>query len=140
MAHNTVRSGYAELVERLNRAPQGAPPSELLNRILALLMDEREAGLLALLPIKPFTAGKAARVWKMPEAEARKILENLAGRALLVDVERRGESVYALPPPMARHLELSRRHLPKRDSTRSATCSPKPRKVVHFPPIKEQMG
>ena len=56
MAHRTVKSGYDQLVTRLNRAPQGAPPSELLNRILAMLMNEREAGLLALLPIKPFTA------------------------------------------------------------------------------------
>jgi ferredoxin len=107
MAHRTVKSGYADLVERLNRAPQGAPPSELLNRILAMLMDEREAGLLALLPIKPFTARQAAKVWKMPAPEARAVLETLAGRALLVDVERRGESVYALPPPMAGFFEFS---------------------------------
>jgi len=107
MAHRTVKSGYDELVGRLNRAPQGAPPSDLLNRILALMMDEKEAGLLALLPIKPFTAAKAARIWKVPEVEARNVLEKLAGRALLVDVERRGESHYALPPPMAGFFEFS---------------------------------
>jgi ferredoxin len=107
MAHRTVKSGYDELVDRLNRAPQGAPPSELLNRILAMMMDEKEAGLLALLPIKPFTAAKAARIWKVPEAEARNVLERLAGRALLVDIERRGKSVYALPPPMAGFFEFS---------------------------------
>ena len=107
MAHRTVKSGYDQLVTRLNRAPQGAPPSELLNRILAMLMNEREAGLLALLPIKPFTAEKAARYWKMPLAEAQAILEELAGRALLVDIERRGRSVYVLPPPMAGFFEFS---------------------------------
>jgi len=107
MAHRTVKTGYDELVTRLNRAPQGAPPSELLNRILAMLMDEKEAGLLALLPIKPFTADTAARVWKVSPAEAQGILEKLARRALLVDVERRGESVYALPPPMAGFFEFS---------------------------------
>ncbi len=107
MAHRTVKSGYAELVDRLNRAPQGAPPSQLLNRILAMLMNEREAGLLALLPIKPFTAHKAARIWKMSETEAQNILETLAGRALLVDVERHGRSIYTLPPPMAGFFEFS---------------------------------
>ncbi|MCB1183899.1 4Fe-4S dicluster domain-containing protein [bacterium] len=107
MAHRTVKSGYADLVARLNRAPQGAPPSQLLNRILAMLMSEREAGLLALLPIKPFTARRAARIWKLPEAETRTILERLAGRALLVDVERHGRSVYTLPPPMAGFFEFS---------------------------------
>ncbi len=107
MAHRTVKSGYAQLVERLNRAPQGAPPSKLLNRILALLMNEQEAGLLALLPIKPFTARKAARIWKLSEAQAERVCRELAGRALLVDIERRGRSIYVLPPPMAGFFEFS---------------------------------
>ena len=34
MAHRTVRSGYESLVERINRFPQGAPPSDLLFAIL----------------------------------------------------------------------------------------------------------
>ena len=62
MAHRTLKSGYDQLVERLNEFPQGAPPSRLLNQILALLMNEQEASLLSLLPIKPFTAAKAAKV------------------------------------------------------------------------------
>ena len=107
MAHRTVKSGYAQLVDRLNRAPQGAPPSRTLFRILSLLMGEREAGLLALLPIKPFTARKAARIWKLSEAEAERVCHGLAARALLVDVERRGRSVYTLPPPMAGFFEFS---------------------------------
>ena len=95
------------MVDRLNRFPQGAPPSKLLNRILAMLMNDREASLLSLLPIKPFTAEKAARVWKLPPVRAQAILEELAERALLVDVERNGVSVYALPPPMAGFFEFS---------------------------------
>ena len=43
MAHLAARSGYREFVERLNRFPQGAPPSELLSAILALLFTPREA-------------------------------------------------------------------------------------------------
>ena len=30
MAHHTLKSGYAELTERLNLFPQGATPSPLL--------------------------------------------------------------------------------------------------------------
>ena len=37
MAHHTVRSGYEALVERLNRLPQGAPPSDTLYATLKLL-------------------------------------------------------------------------------------------------------
>jgi len=107
MAHHTVKNGYSELVARLNKVPQGAPASELLNKILAMLMNEKEAGLVALLPIKPFTAEVAAKAWKMPLVDARLILDELASRALLVDVERRGRSVYTLPPPMAGFFEFS---------------------------------
>jgi hypothetical protein len=40
MAHTTLKSGHASLVDRLNRFPQGAPPSEVLFRILAMLFSE----------------------------------------------------------------------------------------------------
>ncbi|UCG38826.1 MAG: 4Fe-4S dicluster domain-containing protein [bacterium] len=107
MAHLTPRSAYGRLAERINRFPQGAPPTELLFRILEMLFSEREAGLVALLPIKPFTAGKAAAVWKTDEAQARKTLEELAGRGILLDMEVRGKTYYVLPPPMAGFFEFS---------------------------------
>ena len=108
MAHRTLkRSSYDSMIDRLNRFPQGAPPSETLYRILSILVSEREASLIALLPIKPFRAGEAARRWKLSEAEARKTLDELAGRAVLIDVENNGESIYTLPPPMAGFFEFS---------------------------------
>ncbi len=107
MGHIHLNSGYRRLTERLNRFPQGAPPSELLFKILNLLLSEREAVLISRLPIRPFTAEKAARAWRMDSADARKVLADLSGRALLVDIDRNGESVYALPPPMAGFFEFS---------------------------------
>jgi len=107
VAHHTVRTGYQELVERLNRFPQGAPPSELLFRILGMLFSEREAALVARLPIKPFSAEQAARAWKMPVAEAQPVLDELAGRAILLDVEADSRRSYVLPPPMAGFFEFS---------------------------------
>jgi ferredoxin len=108
VAHATARSGYRDLVERLNRLPQGAPPSDLLYRILALLFTEREAGLVALLPVKPFTLAAAARAWKTTPDEARKTLDALASRALLLDAVRDdGETRWVLPPPMAGFFEFS---------------------------------
>ncbi|MCX6237474.1 MAG: 4Fe-4S dicluster domain-containing protein [Bacteroidia bacterium] len=107
MAHHTLKTSYSDLVNRLNRFPQGAPPSELLTKILKVLFSEQEAQLVSLLPIKPFTAEKASRIWKMNLNTTRKILEALAGRALLVDIEQNGEQEYALPPPMAGFFEFS---------------------------------
>jgi formate hydrogenlyase subunit 6/NADH:ubiquinone oxidoreductase subunit I len=107
MAHVTTKAAHRRLAERLNRFPQGAPPSELLYQILALLFSEREAGLVARLPIKPFTAATAARTWKTSEADARRVLEGLASRAVLVDMEGPDGTVYVLPPPMAGFFEFS---------------------------------
>jgi ferredoxin len=107
MAHHTVRDAYQRLTDRLNRFPQGAPPSKLLHGILSLLFTEREADLVALLPIKPFTAETASRVWKLPLAETRRTLDILADRAILLDIDHHGETEYVLPPPMAGFFEFS---------------------------------
>jgi ferredoxin len=107
MAHLTFKSGYRQLADRLNRFPQGAPATERLFQILALLFNEREAQLVSQLPVKPFTAKKAAQIWKMSETEARWVLEELASRAILLDMEQQGETIYVLPPPMAGFFEFS---------------------------------
>lgn len=108
MAHHTLRSGYESLVERLNRLPQGAPPSDTLYAILQLLFSEKEASLVALLPIRPFTAEHAAKVWKMSLGETQKVLDELAGRAILLDMQAPdGTTNYVLPPPMAGFFEFS---------------------------------
>jgi ferredoxin len=72
-----------------------------------MLFREREAALVALLPIRPFTVGKAAAAWKMNAKNTREILDQLAARALLVDFEQGGETHYVLPPPMAGFFEFS---------------------------------
>ena len=107
MSHIATRSAYSRLVDRLNRFPQGAPPSDVLYGILKMLFSEDEAGLVALLPIKPFDAATAARVWKKTLTESRTILETLASRGILLDSVQGDESVYTLPPPMAGFFEFS---------------------------------
>ena len=107
MAHHFNNSAYGRLVDRLNRFPQGAPASDVLFDILKMLFTEKEAGLVAQLPIKPFDVKKAAGVWKLSETEARKILDELASRAILLDMEIKGKQMYCLPPPMAGFFEFS---------------------------------
>jgi len=106
MSHTTLKSGYERLVDRLNRFPQGAPPSDTLYKILQILFSEREAELVAQLPIKPFTAETAARAWKMDLVSAQNVLDTLSSRAILVDIEQDGKSTYTLPPPMAGFFEF----------------------------------
>jgi ferredoxin len=107
MSEMVNSAAYEGLVQRLNRFPQGAPPSEALYKILKVLFSEREAALVAQLPIKPFTAEKAARIWKQDLTTARKTLDALASRAILLDIEHNGRLTYVLPPPMAGFFEFS---------------------------------
>ena len=107
MSHATLRNSYQSLSDRLNLFPQGAPPSELLFRILEVLFTRDEAALVALLPIKPFNVAAAVQVWKKPAAESQKILEALASKGMLLDMEMRGEQIFVLPPPMAGFFEFS---------------------------------
>ena len=94
MSHVSLRSGYTELVERLNRFPQGAPPSETLYQILKILFSEREAGLVAQLPIKLFTVAQASQILKMDLTETCQTLDELASRAILVDTEYESDGYY----------------------------------------------
>ncbi|WML32784.1 4Fe-4S dicluster-binding protein [Clostridium sp. OS1-26] len=107
MSHISNREAYKRLEERINRFPQGAPPSKTLYKILSMLFTEREAELVAMLPIKPFTVKTASRIWKMDEVQAENILQELASRAILLDVDYDGKKEYCLPPPMIGFFEFS---------------------------------
>jgi ferredoxin len=107
VAHHTLRSAYGQLAERVNKLPVGAPATDLLFKILSILFSEREAGLVAQIPVLPFTARRAARIWKMDLNSARKVLDELTGRAVLLDFEILGVTHYLLPPPMAGFFEFS---------------------------------
>jgi len=107
MGHNTARKGYDQLIKRLNKFPQGAPPSETLYKILNVMFSKEEARLVSLLPIKPFNAKTASKAWKKSVEESSEILNELASRALLIDINVDGNSTYSLPPPMAGFFEFS---------------------------------
>jgi ferredoxin len=108
MAHRTLKNGYSHLAERINLMPQGAPPGELLFKILSVLFSEKEASRVALLPLRPFTVSAAASIWKTGESEAREFLESLASRGMMMDTENLdGTQIFSMPPPMAGFFEFS---------------------------------
>ena len=107
MAHITAKNAYKSLEERINKFPQGAPPSKTLYQILSILFTEEEARLVAKLPIKAFRLKTAANIWNVSQSEAYKILDNLAKKALILDLEDNKGKKYILPPPMAGFFEFS---------------------------------
>ncbi|MBC5996825.1 4Fe-4S dicluster domain-containing protein [Romboutsia ilealis] len=107
MSHINVKKAYKSLEERLNRFPQGAPPSDTLYQILSILFTEKEAELVAQLPIKAFRVKTAAKIWSVSESDALKVLDKLASKAILLDLEDDKGKQYILPPPMAGFIEFA---------------------------------
>lgn len=107
MGHITSKDAYKSLEERINWFTQGAPPSDSLYQILKVLYTEKEAKWIALLPIRPFTAKKAAGIWHTTEAKAEAFLEQLCNKALLVDSFYKGVRQFVMPPPMAGFIEFA---------------------------------
>lgn len=107
MAHLTGRTGYKNLIDRYNKFPQGAPESEVLYEILTVMFTHEEASLVSLLPIKPFTVKSAAKIWKKSEEESLRILDGLAEKALLLDMNDKVEQKYVVPPPMIGFFEFA---------------------------------
>jgi Pyruvate/2-oxoacid:ferredoxin oxidoreductase delta subunit len=107
MAHLTGRTGYKDLIDRYNRFPQGAPEAESLYEILKVMFTHEEASLVSLLPIKPFTVKDAAKIWKKSEEDSFAILDNLAEKALLLDMNDTMEQKYVVPPPMIGFFEFA---------------------------------
>lgn len=107
MGHITSKDAYKNLEERINWFTQGAPPSDSLYNILQVLYTETEAKWVSLLPVRPFTAKKAAKIWNISEGKAEAFLENLSEKALLVDSYYNGVRQFVMPPPMAGFIEFA---------------------------------
>lgn len=107
MGHLTSKRAHQSLEERINQFTQGAPSSETLYKILQVLFTEKEAKWVSMLPIRPFTAAKAAKIWGTTEARAEKLLDHLCEKALMVDSWDHGVRKFVLPPPMAGFFEFA---------------------------------
>lgn len=107
MGHITSKDAYKNLEDRINWFTQGAQPSDTFYKILQVLYTEKEAKWVALLPVRPFTLKKAARIWGTTEAKAEKVLDHLCEKALLVDSTYRGVRRFVMPPPMAGFIEFA---------------------------------
>ena len=85
----------------------GALTSETLYKILEVLYTEKEAKWVALLPVRPFTVKKAAKIWQTSEFKAERLLDHLCEKALLVDSYHNGVRKFRMPPPMAGFIEFA---------------------------------
>jgi Pyruvate/2-oxoacid:ferredoxin oxidoreductase delta subunit len=98
---------YHKLQNRLDMNAQGAPTSEALYKILEILFSEDEADKVSKLPIIPFVVAEASKRWGLADEASKKILDNLADKGLLLDMEHNGRQTYILAPTMAGFFEFS---------------------------------
>src|SRR3990172_7008680 len=108
---------YGRLQKRLDRNPIGAPPADALYEILKRLYTVEEAEIGCRMPMG-FTGLEeiARRTGKSPKP-LRAVLENMAGKGLVMDFERKGKTVYMLSPTLLGFFEFAfmrvRRHPPE---------------------------
>ena len=113
MGHLTPKT-YHRLQRRLDRAPQGAPASETLSRILEVFFTEEEAQVVSLLPIDIFTLDQAAGLLRRSNTETKMILDTLADKGLLVDIATGSTQAYMTPFTFAGFFEFSLMRLDER--------------------------
>lgn len=102
-----TRQSYLSLQKRMDRFPTGIVDSKYLYEILKILFTDEEAKLCSVMPLCGFTVKEMSRIWKKPETEALKILNNLADKALTYDFEIDGIHYYMLALPILGFFEFS---------------------------------
>ena len=110
MGHTTAEPAwgppYAALQQRLDRLPTGAPDAPALRQILRLLFTPEEAELAAQLPTLIPVATLAQRLGR-DEAELGGLIDEMAGRGLVLDLEHRGQRWVALAPVVIGFFEFT---------------------------------
>jgi ferredoxin len=97
---------YHRLQQRLDRMPTGAPDSPAFQQILRLLFTPDEAELAAQMPTLCSLPGLASRVGR-PVEELGPVVDEMARKGLVVDLEHRGERWVSLAPVVIGFFEFT---------------------------------
>lgn len=95
---NAKEEVYRALAERLNKNPVGAPVNEALMEILHRLYTTAEAEVGSKFPLLPMPLEKIADATGIAADKLSGILENMAQKGLVIDIPRRGGTLYLLAP------------------------------------------
>jgi len=89
---------YRLLQERFDRHVTGAPASPTFTKILEILFTPEEAQIARRFPSIPQPLSKIAKKLKMEEGRLSDLVQDLAHRGLMIDIEHKGKRYAALPP------------------------------------------
>jgi ferredoxin len=108
MGHMIEESGvHARLQKRLDQNLIGAPKTRAMMELLKLRFDEEEAAVAARLPFQPAPLGVLARKLKMDPGHLEKLLERMAFKGLVFDLDVDGARYYFSAPTVIGFFELT---------------------------------
>lgn len=105
--HQDSKDSIVPLIDRLNRYPVGLPDSEQLRRILAILFSEQEAYVASRFPLQEASLTELARATGWPQERLEPVLEQMAGKGLVMDSAYQGTIYYLLMPGLIGFFEFT---------------------------------
>ncbi len=99
-------TAYHRLQQRLDRMPTGAPDSPVFQQILRLLFTQEEADLAAQMPTLGSLEAVARRVGR-PVDQLEPVVDTMARKGLVLDLEHRGRRYVALAPVVIGFFEFT---------------------------------
>ncbi len=98
---------YRALAHRLHKNPVGAPLTETLLQILQIIFTEEEARIGSQFPFHITTLDRIIAATGLSEKELLGHLEDMAGKGLVVDFQRDGNTYYMLSPMVIGFMEYT---------------------------------
>lgn len=98
MGHHGAKENLVPLIDRLNRYPIGLFDNEKLRQILGYLFSEQEAYVASKFPLQEATIGELCRATRIKKEKLLLILESMAEKGLVMDLQY-GRTVYYLLMP-----------------------------------------
>ncbi len=105
--HSGKKSSLVPLIDRLNKYPIGLFDNEKLRQILALLFSEEEAFVASRFPLEESTLAELVRATGIEGEKLFLILETMADKGLVMDLEYNKTTYYLLMPGLIGFFEFT---------------------------------
>ena len=107
MGHHGAKENLVPLIDRLNRYPIGLFDNDKLRQILAHLFSDQEAFVASRFPLQEATLGELQRATKIDKEELLPILETMADKGLVMDLQYGKTTYYLLMPGLIGFFEFT---------------------------------
>lgn len=107
MGHHGAKENLVPLIDRLNRYPIGLFDNAKLREILGYLFSEDEAYVASCFPLQEATIGELQRTTRMSKGRLEPILDAMADKGLIMDLQYGRNTYYLLMPGLIGFFEFT---------------------------------